>query len=40
MNTLKIRNRYTLGLAIALATSVLVVMGSIAHAISQAPLYV
>ncbi len=34
MNVLKIRHRYALGLAVALATSVLVVMGSIAHAIS------
>ena len=40
MNVLKIRHRYALGLAVALATSVLVVMGSIAHAISQAPAYV
>jgi hypothetical protein len=33
------RNRYTLCLVIALATSVMIVMGSLAHALAQMPLY-
>jgi hypothetical protein len=33
------RNQYAFGLVIALATSVLIVMGSLAHAVAQMQLY-
>ena len=39
MKTIPIRNRYEWKLVAALATSVLVIMGSLAHAVSQAQLY-
>ena len=39
MTTTPTRNKYALTLAAALATSVLIVMGSLAYAVSQAQLY-